>query len=186
MSDFIKMIQQRTSNPRLKAPAPDRATVETLLACAVRAPDHGRMRPWRFLVLEGRALEELGEAYEKAGLATDPQADEVKRSRWRAMPLRAPMVMVAVARLKPNPKVPDWEQLAAVAAAVQNVQLAAHALGYGAMWRTGDMTSAAAVFEYLGLEPSDRIVAFLYLGTPEGENRAPDFQPLDQCVEYRS
>ena len=186
MSDLIEAIQQRTSNPRVTAPAPSREQVDVLLNCAVRAPDHGRMRPWRFVVLEGHALEALGEAFVRAGLDADPGADAAKQTRWREMPLRAPMMIVAIAGIKPNPKVPDWEQVAAVACSVQNIQLAAHALGFGAMWRTGDMTIAPAVLEHLGCGPEDRIVSFLYLGTPEGTTRAPDFQPLDQCVEFRN
>lgn len=186
MSDVIQALQNRTSIPRLTAPAPGRVALETLFRCAVRAPDHGRMRPWRFVVLEGDALHRLGEAFEAAGLADDPGADAVKRTRWREMPLRAPLIIVAIARLQPNPKVPDWEQVAAVATAVQNLQLAAGALGFGSMWRTGEMTLAPVVKQYLGMAPTDRIVAFLYMGTPEGEARAPEFQPLEQCVEYRN
>ncbi len=186
MSSVIERIQNRVSQPRVGAPAPNRDQLQQLLTCAVRAPDHGRMKPWRFLVLEGQALQALGGAFEQAGLAADPSADEARRLRWREMPLRAPMIIVVAACVKPNPKVPEWEQVAAVATACQNIQLAAAELGFGVMWRTGEMTSAVAVKEHLGLVQTDQIVAFLYIGTPEGDSRVPDFQPLDQCVEYRS
>lgn len=186
MTDVIHAIQNRTSIPRLIGPGPERPQLEILFRCAVRAPDHGRMRPWRFMVLEGQALQDLGVAFEHAGLAGDPAADPAKRARWREMPLRAPMIIVTIACIRPNPKVPDWEQVAAVAAATQNIQLAARELGFGTMWRTGDMTQAPQVYEYLNLAAADRIVAFLYVGTPEGDSRAPDFQPLEQCVEYRN
>lgn len=186
MSDLIQAVQQRISIPRLIAPAPGPEHLQTLLSCAVRAPDHGRMRPWRFVVMQGEALVKLGLAFEQAGLAGDPAADDSKRARWRDMPLRAPMVIAAIAQVKPNPKVPDWEQLVAVGCAVQNIQLAAWGLGYGTMWRTGDMTVAPAVKQHLDMAGNDRVVAFLYIGTPDGEARGPDFQPLEQCVEYRS
>lgn len=185
MSDVIQTIQNRVSQPRVGLPIPSREQLDTLFRCAVRAPDHGRMRPWRFVVLTGESLKKLGMAFEQAGVAGDPAADDSKRARWRDMPLRAPMIIVSIACIKPNPKVPDWEQVAAVATATQNIQLAATELGFGAMWRTGDMTVAPIVREFLGLAPADQIVAFLYMGTPEGESRAPEFQPLDQCVEYR-
>ena len=185
MSDLIQTLQNRVSQPRVGLPAPTRQQVEIMLNCAVRAPDHGRMRPWRFVVISGDSLKKLGAAFERAGLAADPAADESKRARWREMPLRAPMIIVSIACIKPNPKVPDWEQVAAVATATQNIQLAATELGFGAMWRTGEMTIAPIVREFLGLAPADQIVAFLYMGTPESESRAPEFQPLDQCVEYR-
>lgn len=185
MSDFIQKIQNRVSNPRVGLPAPNREQLEVLFRCAVRAPDHGRMKPWRFVVLQGEALKSLGQAFEQAGLAAEPGADDAKRARWREMPLRAPMIIVTIACVKPNPKVPDWEQVAAVVAASQNIQLAACELGFGVMWRTGDMTVAPLVREHLGLGAADQIVGFLYIGTPEAEPRAPEFQPLDQCVEYR-
>lgn len=185
MSEVIEAIQKRVSQPRLAAPAPDRLQLETLFRCAVRAPDHGRMRPWRFIVLTGQSLTELGLAFERAGLAQDPHADDAKRAKWRGMPLRAPMIIVSVARIRPNPKVPEWEQISAVSCATQNIQLAAAELGYGAMWRTGEMGDAAEVREFLGLAPSDRIVAFLYVGTAETAARPPEFQPLEECVEYR-
>lgn len=185
MSKVISAIQSRVSQPRVGPPAPNRQQVETLLTCAVRAPDHGRMKPWRFVVMTGQALNRLGAAFEQAGLASDPAADEAKRARWREMPLRAPMIIVTIARIRPNPKVPDWEQVAAVAAATQNIQLAAVELGFGVMWRTGDMAAAPAVRDYFGLGPADQIVGFLYIGTPEVEAREPEFQSLDCCVEYQ-
>lgn len=186
MTDIIEAIQKRISIPRLNAPAPGQEQLETLFSCAVRAPDHGRMRPWRFVVMQGDALARLGLVFEQAGLSGDPGADEGKRARWRDMPLRAPMVIAAIAKVKPNPKVPDWEQVVAVAVAVQNIQLAARELGFGTMWRTGEMTVAPEVREHFEMAGTDRLVAFLYIGTPEGEARAPEFQPLAQCVEYRS
>lgn len=185
MSDVIQAIQNRVSQPRLGIPAPDRLQLETLFRCAVRAPDHGRMRPWRFVVLTGQSLSELGTAFEQAGLQGDPGADDAKKARWRAMPLRAPMIIVAIACIKRNAKIPEWEQLSAVSCATQNIQLAAAELGFGTMWRTGDMTQASLVRDFLGLAPDDQVVAFLYIGTPDGEARPPEFQPLEECVEYR-
>lgn len=185
MSDVIEAIQKRVSQPRLGMPAPDRLQLETLFRCAVRAPDHGRMRPWRFVVLTGQSLSELGQAFEQAGLAQDPSADDAKRAKWRAMPLRAPMIIATIARTRHNPKVPEWEQVSAVSCATQNIQLAAAELGYGTMWRTGDMIQLPQVREFLGMTPEEKIVAFLYVGTAEGEGRPPEFQPLEDCVEYR-
>jgi len=183
MNNSLETMMQRVSNPKLKAPAPDRAELELMFRSAVRAPDHGRLRPWRFIVLSGGALEQLGEAFE----ASSPEADASQRARLRAMPLRAPMIIVTVARLDDHhKKVPLWEQQVAVGIATQHLQLAAHDLGYGTMWRTGEMTEAATVREHLALAPNEQIIAFLYTGTVDGEPRAPEFQPLDDIVEYRS
>ena len=182
MSDILNSMRARVSNPRLIQPLPDRNELEQMFQCAVRAPDHGRLRPWRFIVLQGQALAELGQAFE----ASQPTADETRRLRLRSMPLRAPMIIVSVAALDwEHKKVPVWEQQVAVGIATQHLQLAAQALGYGTMWRTGDMTEQPAVREHLGLADHEQIIGFLYTGTVEGEPRVADQQPLDDIVQYR-
>lgn len=183
MSDVIHAIQYRVSNPRLIEPAPDRQHLDTLFRCAVRAPDHGRLRPWRFIVLEGQSLNDLGMAFE----STQPEADEIQKQRLRAMPLRAPMIIVCVARLdQAHKKVPVWEQQVAAGVATQNIQLAASELGFGTMWRTGVLSDAAEVREHLNVLENEQIIAFLYMGTVDGEPRNAEFQDLSGIVEYRS
>lgn len=184
MTDLINALQARVSSPKLTEPGPSRSDVETLLKCAVRAPDHGRLKPWRFVVVEGEGLVALGGLFEQALLAKDPSASEQKREKAKAMPLRSPMVIVVIANVTTSHKVPVVEQIAATAAAVQNMQLAAIEQGYGAMWRTGDMASSSVVKKHFSLEPEDQIVAYLYLGTPVGEPRAASTQDLAECVEF--
>ncbi|MBA57071.1 MAG: nitroreductase [Pseudomonadales bacterium] len=183
MSNVINSIMERVSNPKLTQPCPNRDQLEQMFRCAVRAPDHGRLRPWRFVVLEGDALLKLGHAFE----ASQPGADEAKRLRLRSMPLRAPMIIVSIATLDwEHKKVPVWEQQVAVGIATQHLQLAAKELGFGTMWRTGEMTEAESVRAYLGVADNEQIIGFLYTGTVEGEPRAADLQALDEIVEYRS
>ena len=183
MSNVIDSIMERVSNPKLIQPCPNREQLEQMFRCAVRAPDHGRLRPWRFVVLEGSALVELGHAFE----ATQADADEAKRLRLRSMPLRAPMIIVSIAALDwEHKKVPVWEQQVAVGIATQHLQLAAKEFGFGTMWRTGEMTEAEAVRAHLGVADNEQIIGFLYIGTVEGEPRSADLQPLDGIVEYRS
>lgn len=182
MSDIIESMLNRASSPKLTDPAPNKDQVETLLRCAIRAPDHCKLRPWRFVVIRGQALEQLGVAFEQS----QPDADEVKRARLRAMPLRAPMIVVSIACLTPDhKKVPEWEQWVSVGIATQHMQLAAQAMGYGAMWRTGEMTEQAAVKAYLGMVEHEKIVAFLYIGTPDVGAKASEAATLDGVVEYR-
>ncbi len=159
-------VMARVSTPRLVAPVPDAQTLETVLAMARRAPDHGRLRPWRFFVLQGDDLSALGAVFEAAAREADPALDEAKARRFREMPLRAPMIIVAAASLTQGHKVPVWEQLVAVGAAVQNLQLGLSAAGFGCMWRTGEMAADPTVLARFGLTPEDRIVGFLYVGTP--------------------
>lgn len=182
MTTILDAMLERVSTPKLIAPSPSRVELEQMFRCAVRAPDHGRLRPWRFVVLQGAALEALGSAFE----ASQPDADEQKRMRLRSMPLRAPMIIVSIARLDwEHKKVPVWEQQVAVGIATQHLQLAAGTLGFAAMWRTGDMAESGPVRDYLGLADDEQIIGFLYTGTADGEPKAADLQPLDEIVEYR-
>ncbi len=184
MTNVVDALQARVSSPKLCEPGPTRSHVETLLHCAVRAPDHGRLKPWRFVVVEGEGRNALGELFEKALLAKNPDASELKRDKTKSMPLRAPMVIVAIANVTTSHKVPVMEQIIATGVAVQNMQLAAVELGYGAIWRTGDMATSSVVRNHFSLEPEDQIVGFLYVGTPVGEARPPVAQDLESCVEY--
>mgnify|MGYP000585215136 CR=1 FL=1 len=184
MTSIVDALQARVSSPKLCEPGPARHHVETLLRCAVRAPDHGRLKPWRFVVVEGEGRNALGELFERALLAKDADASEQKREKTKLMPLRAPLVVVAIANVTTSHKVPVMEQVIATGVAVQNMQLAAIELGYGAIWRTGDMASSSVVRKYFELEPEDQVVGFLYVGTPVGEARSPVAQDLESCVEY--
>jgi nitroreductase len=164
---LAEVVMSRVSTPRLVEPVPDPDTLAEVLAMARRAPDHGRLRPWRFYVLQGAALTELGDVFESAARESKPDLDDVQARRFREMPLRAPMIIVAGAALTSGHKVPAWEQLVAVGAAVQNLQLGLESAGFGCMWRTGEMAMAPRVLARFGLGPEDRIVGFLYVGTPQ-------------------
>lgn len=132
-------------------------------ACA-RAPDHGRLRPWRFVVLEGAAREKLGDAMARVSLAKFPQSTPEQLDGERRKVLRAPTIIVVAARITQG-KIPEVEQIAAVAAGVENMMLLAQSLGYGAMWKTGAAAYDAQAKIALGLAAQDHVVAFLYLGT---------------------
>jgi len=175
--EALDALINRVSVARVDAPAPTPEQRELLFRAALRAPDHAQLRPWRFLTVEGAAREALGELFVRAQLERDPQVPAAVLDKARAMPLRAPLLVVVVACLKPHPKVPEAEQLLAAGCAAHGLLLAAHAQGIGAMWRTGELAYDATVMAGLGLGANERIVGFLYLGTPQGELRKP--QPLD-------
>lgn len=178
--DALEALQNRVSSSRLVAPAPAGEPLQAIFRAALRAADHGNLRPWRFLVVEGDDRKALGELYEQAALADTPDLDESQRQRFRAMPLRAPMVVVAVANCREHPKVPELEQVIATGAAVQNMINAAFAQGIGAYWRTGALAYHPRVAAGLGLESNEQIVGFVYLGTPEGTAKpVPELQVAD-------
>lgn len=174
----LEALQERVSVPRLKAPGPSSRQLDQLLRAAVRAPDHGLLRPWRFLVLTGRERRRLGEIFARALLESRPEATAEDLDKARSRPVRAPMVIVAVAEVVEHPKIPAIDQIMSTAAAVQNMMIAAHEMGLGAMWRTGNWALDPRVKEGLGFTEKDEIVAFLYLGTPAGARKTvPDEPP---------
>jgi len=162
--DLLEGIESRTSALKMGAPGPTREHVEAIIRAGTRAPDHGRLRPWRFVVLEGDARMKLGEAMAAMLRAKFPEAPAAQLDLERGKPLRAPTIIVVAAKIMKG-KIPEIEQVMAVGAAVQNMLLAAHALGYGAMWKTGAAAYDANVKTLLGLAPEDHIVSLLYLGT---------------------
>ena len=171
--DAITALHQRVSTPRLIAPAPTPEQLEVLFKAALRAADHGNMQPWRFLIIEGDGLVQLGVLFAKAATLKNPAITPAELDRCHAMPQRAPMIVVAIAKCAPNPKVPHIEQVIAAGAATQNLLNAAFATGVGAVWRTGDMAYDPIVKEALGLSEGEELIGFIYLGTPTVPPHAP-------------
>lgn len=155
----------RASCPKLGEPAPDESQLAVMLQCALRAPDHARLHPWRYLSIRDNARSALGELFAAEQLALSPDIASDKVEKCRQMLLRAPLVMVAVCSPVESPKVPLTEQILSAGAGVQHLQLAASALGFHSIWRTGDMVNSAAVREALGLGAKEIIVGFIYVGT---------------------
>jgi len=166
--DALTALLTRNSCARLVEPAPAAGEREQIFRAALRAPDHARLQPWHFLVVEGEGRAALGAAMARAMQRHAPDTGAEALEKLRANPLRAPLVLVLVARLGEHPKVPALEQQFATACAAQNMLLAAHALGFGGIWRTGAITYTGELREELGLPATDRVIGFLYLGTPEG------------------
>lgn len=166
----------RVSPAALDLPGPSAGDLETILQAAVAAPDHGRMKPWRFIVIEGPAREKLGALMAESLQRREPETPASKLEAERKKALRAPLIVVAAAAVQPVAKVPEIEQVVAVGAAVQNMLLAAYALGFGGFWRTGAIAYDLAVKRALGLADSDAVVGFLYLGTTKtpGQPRQND------------
>ena len=163
--DAVEALMGRVSPAQLIEPGPDAVQLETLLAVAARAPDHGRMQPWRFLIIEGEARVRLGELMAQSLQRREPDAPAGKLDAERKKPMRAPLVLVVAAAVKENPKVPDIEQIVAAGAAAQNILVAAHALGLGGFWRTGANAYDPQVKRALGFTDQDAIVGFIYLGS---------------------
>ena len=166
--DALGLLLGRESALKLEEPGPSESAFDAIFRSAVRAPDHGRLRPWRFVLIKGEARERFGELLAETLKAREPAATPEMLARERQKALRAPAIVVVAARVNSSARIPVIEQILSAGAAAQNIMLAAHALGYGAMWKTGDPAYDDRVKQALGLEATDAIVGFLYLGTRAG------------------
>lgn len=162
MTSVTRFLLDKSSEPRLQAPAPARDVVETAFQCAARTPDHALLRPWRYLVIEGDARHALGELFAQtcAENATEQEVEKVRNS-----PLRAPMVIVGIASPRAHPKVPEVEQVMSAACGMGFLSLALTDAGYGVMWRTGGVAYHPLIHKGLGLEDGESVTGFLYTGT---------------------
>jgi nitroreductase len=181
----IDTLLNRRSAKTLTEPAPDDGALGLLLECGARAPDHGRLRPWRFIVIRGAARERLGELMADQLLRKLPATTAEAVQRERQKPLRAPLIVVVAAVYNAETRIPAVEQLLAAGAAAQNMMLAAMALGFGAMWKTGDVAYDDTAKAALGLRAEDAIVGFLYLGTAPADSVPPPVRtPWQDRVSY--
>lgn len=184
--DAMTLLSTRHSVSKLAEPGPDRAALERMIGAALRAPDHGHIRPWRFLVIAGAARQKLGDLFLRALLQRKPDATAEEQEKTRQAPLRAPLMVAVIARLREHPKVPQVEQLLSAGCAAHAIVLAAHALGFGAIWRTGENSYDATVKAGLGLAQGEEIVGYIYLGTPASPLKLPAALAVEDYVsEWR-
>ena len=185
MNDTLQFLQQRNSAPKLTEPGPSEPELEQMFRAAMRAPDHARLRPWRFLTVAGERRHALGEVLAKALAQRNPDSDEVAREKAANAPLRAPLVVVVIARIGEHPKVPPIEQQLSAGCAAHGLLLAAEALGYAGVWRTGDAAFDRGVMDSLGLAGNEEIIGFLYLGTRQGDPKPlPQMEPADYVSRW--
>ena len=180
MSDVLRFLQRRNSCAKLTEPAPGTEQLQEIFAAALRAPDHAWLRPSRFIVIAGERRNALGELLEQCLAQRNPAADDAARAKARNAPLRAPMLVVTVVKLCAHPKVPHLEQRLSAGCATHGVLLAAEALGYAGIWRTGDPAFDRNVMDGLGLAQDEEIIGFVYLGTRDGAPKLlPDLDTAD-------
>ncbi|MBO1256227.1 NAD(P)H nitroreductase [Alteromonas sp. 5E99-2] len=180
--DALNLLLNRHSQPKLTAPAPSQEALNQILQAGDRAPDHAGLKPWELIVCQGEGLKKLGSIFEQSALKNNLPENDIKRAPL--LPLRAPMVIVVIMRYQQHDKVPRVEQIASVACAVVSMQMAAVALGYQGMWRTGRYAHCSSVKNALVLQEKDEIVGFLYLGTAENEKLPMPPSDIGSHVSY--
>ena len=171
--EALRVIQNRVSITKLIEPAPNHTDLLEAFKAAARAPDHGKLQPWRFLVIEGEGLELLSRIFLAALAKSNSGISPSVIEKTKNMPFRAPMIIVAIAKYQMNAKVPKQEHVIACGAATQNLLNSLFALNYGAVWRTGDLAYDNHVAQSLGLVESEEIIGFIYVGTPALEFPEP-------------
>ncbi len=169
MNETVDLLRRRRSvSPRmLGEPGPSAEEIDLLLTIASRVPDHGRLAPWRFIVLQGEARATIGATIAAAFRADQPDAAEDKIALERDRLSRAPVVVGVVSRAQPHVKIPDWEQVLSAGAACMTLVIAANAMGYGTSWLTEWYAFDRRVLDALGLAPGERIAGFVHIGTPK-------------------
>lgn len=179
--DALVALQNRASSTKLVAPGPTIQVLENIQKAALRAADHGRLRPWRFLMIEGDGRKKLGELFIVAEKQKIDNLSEKKCELAANKAMRAPTIVIVIACIKDHPRIPRIEQIISAGAAAQNMLTAAYAQGIGAVWRTGDLAYDSKFSAELGLTRNEAIVGFLYLGTASAscEAKAPKMNTED-------
>ena len=178
---LINWIKSRRSIGNLSIPAPTESQIRAAIDCAVTAPDHKKLRPWRFIVTQGNARHDLGRAFLAAAEAQAAQEgeemSEKSRKKTYNMPLRALVIITVVTHMQVHKKVPAFEQMLSAGAAVQNLILALQAQGFSTVWRTGLLANEPAVKAYFGVGADDYVTAFVYTGSSPCD--MPTRKPID-------
>src|ERR1700694_5364905 len=155
--DAMELLRTRFSALKLGDPAPSAQAVHAMLESAARAPDHGRLLPWRLILIEGDARLDFGEVLAQALSRLNPLANKQALAREREKALRAPLIIVVATRCDRTAKIPIIEQTLSAGCAAHSIMMAAFAQGLGALWRTGEPAYDNAVKSALGIEPDDLI-----------------------------
>lgn len=165
--ELFEAIHGRTTVKKVRSDAPSRGLIEKLLSAGAQAPNHHKVRPWRFVVLTGNGLEKLGDVFAASLADRKPDTPPEGLEKTRALALRAPVIIAVGADVPKESNIIEVENISAASAACQNILLAAHALGLGAIWRTGVWASDAKVKEFLGFANDQHIIGFIYVGYPD-------------------
>ncbi|ODP34183.1 nitroreductase [Pandoraea sp. ISTKB] len=181
----LDALLSRQSHWPLVEPAPGDAELNLAFDAALRAPDHGRLRPWRFVVIRDEARDELGQVLVEIAAKRAPDQPAETHEQRRQKAFAAPVIVVIAASVSTQTSVPEGEQLLSVGAATMNVLNALHILGYGGFWATGPDAYDRDLHEALDFEPHERILGFLFVGTPpENTEVSPRAERGDHVREW--
>jgi nitroreductase len=175
----IEALLSRRSVPALllREPGPSQQQIDAAIDAALRAPDHGGLKPWRFVLIRGAARTRLSQLFVRRLQQREPAMPPGKVEKARTMPLTAPLVIAVGARLRQDHKVPELEQLLSTGAGVMNLLNAFHAQGFGAIWLTGGNAYDAEIAKALGFDAPERCLGFVYVGSKSPPANSPPSRP---------
>ncbi len=172
---------RRSGKPRdMIAPGPDDAQLDAILRAAVRVPDHGKLAPWRFVIVATEQRAALAALLVSAYQAEKPEAGRLELEAMEQYAHQAPALIVALSKPVAGSKIPLWEQELSVGAACMNLLIAAHAQGFVGCWLTGWPAYSAAVRDAFGAS-DERVAGFMFIGSPGRaleERPRPDFDTV--------
>ncbi|MEK6421171.1 MAG: nitroreductase [Burkholderia gladioli] len=168
-ADALANLLGRQSHWPLAEPGPSDRELDAIFDAALRAPDHGNLKPWRFVLIRGEARRALGQVLVRLADAREPDAPAGANAHRANKPLAAPVLIAIAASLVQHRKVPETEQLLAVGAAAMNLLNAVHQLGYGGFWSSGIDSREAVLHDTLGFAPNEQLLGFIYVGTPAAD-----------------
>lgn len=164
-------------------PGPSAEDLESILRCAVRVPDHGKLTPWRIQVVRGDAQKKLGEMFAEVFRAQNPDASDERLELERQRPQRVPLLLIVSTKIELE-RVPRLEQILSGGAVCQNTLIAATALGYASQWLSEWINYDPDVKAHLGISPSDEILGFMYLGSASEKPKERPRRELEEVVSY--
>lgn len=186
--ETLEAIKTRRSIGLVKQVPVPKELIEDIIEAGIHAPNHHRTEPWRFFVLTGEGRNKLGEVFEEiTRLENEEEPLETlaaKVDRAKKNPLRAPVVIAVGVEPSDKKNVVLAEEYAAVNSAVQNMLLAAHSLGLGAVWRTGKIAYHEKVRDFFGLSEKGEVLAFVYVGYPDMEPKPAKRTPAEQVTVW--
>lgn len=179
------LLSRRSGSAKaMKGPGPSPEQVRTLITCASRVPDHGKLAPWRFIVFEGEARQRFGDRLVEALKESEPGASGERVAQEQNRLMRAPLVIAVVSRVRPNIPIPEWEQVLSAGASCQTLLIAAHAMGFVASWITEWYAYDRHVTEAMGLQDGERVAGFVYVGQPADALVDRPRPALDTIISY--
>ncbi len=184
----IGFMATRRSSPAkaMTLPGPDAAQMRKILEIGARAPDHGKLTPWRFVAYAPAACERINKAVLTRALHLNPMLGDAEREIERTRFTRAPAVVGVFSRASEHPKIPVWEQELSAGAVCMNILIAANALGFDAQWITEWVAYDSALRQPLGIEDGEKVAGFIHIGTrtmPKTERDRPVLEDIVRVME---